>query len=51
VSGRVLSTSVGSPRQIEWLGRMETTSIWKLDPTLVVQPLLDAVVEHLKDKE
>jgi MOSC domain-containing protein YiiM len=29
VSGRLLSVNVGSPREIEWLGRAETTSIWK----------------------
>jgi MOSC domain-containing protein YiiM len=29
VSGRVLSVNVGRPREIEWLGRVETTSIWK----------------------
>ncbi len=28
-SGRVLSVNVGRPRAIEWLGRTETTSIWK----------------------
>ncbi len=28
-SGRVLSVNVGRPRIIEWLGRPETTSIWK----------------------
>ncbi|MEO8290744.1 MAG: MOSC domain-containing protein [Gaiellaceae bacterium] len=27
--GRLLSVNVGSPRQIEWLGRVEATSIWK----------------------
>jgi MOSC domain-containing protein YiiM len=27
--GRLLSVNVGSPRQIEWLGRVEETSIWK----------------------
>lgn len=27
--GRVLSVNVGLPRTIEWLGRTETTSIWK----------------------
>jgi MOSC domain-containing protein YiiM len=29
VSGRLLSVNVGSPREIKWLGRVETTSIWK----------------------
>jgi MOSC domain-containing protein YiiM len=29
VSGRVLSVNVGTPREIEWLGRREQTSIWK----------------------
>jgi MOSC domain-containing protein YiiM len=29
VSGRVLSVNVGTPREIEWLGRVETTAIWK----------------------
>jgi MOSC domain-containing protein YiiM len=29
VSGRLLSVNVGTPREIEWLGRRETTSIWK----------------------
>ena len=27
--GRVLSVNVGLPREIEWLGRRATTSIWK----------------------
>jgi MOSC domain-containing protein YiiM len=27
--GRVLSVNVGTPRLIEWLGRVEATSIWK----------------------
>ena len=29
MSGRLRSVNVGSPREIEWLGRRETTSIWK----------------------
>ena len=29
MSGRLLSVNVGTPREIEWLGRRETTSIWK----------------------
>jgi MOSC domain-containing protein YiiM len=29
VSGRVLSVNVGAPREIEWLGRVESTAIWK----------------------
>jgi MOSC domain-containing protein YiiM len=29
VSGTLLSVNVGSPREIEWLGRREATSIWK----------------------
>jgi MOSC domain-containing protein YiiM len=29
VSGELLSVNVGSPREIEWLGRREVTSIWK----------------------
>jgi MOSC domain-containing protein YiiM len=29
VSGKLLSVNVGSPREIEWLGRREATSIWK----------------------
>ena len=29
MSGKLLSVNVGSPREIEWLGRQETTSIWK----------------------
>jgi MOSC domain-containing protein YiiM len=29
VSGRLISVNVGTPREIEWLGRRETTSIWK----------------------
>jgi MOSC domain-containing protein YiiM len=29
VSGTVLSVNVGGPREIEWLGRREATSIWK----------------------
>ena len=29
MSGRVLSVNVGTPRELEWLGRVETTSIWK----------------------
>jgi MOSC domain-containing protein YiiM len=29
VSGNLLSVNVGSPREIEWLGRREATSIWK----------------------
>lgn len=31
MSGTVLSVNVGSPREIEWLGRRAATSIWK-DP-------------------
>jgi MOSC domain-containing protein YiiM len=27
--GRILSVNVGTPRLIEWLGRVEATSIWK----------------------
>jgi MOSC domain-containing protein YiiM len=29
VSGRVLSVNVGTPREVEWLGRVESTAIWK----------------------
>jgi len=29
VSGKLLSVNVGTPREIEWLGRVEKTSIWK----------------------
>jgi MOSC domain-containing protein YiiM len=29
VSGTLLSVNVGAPREIEWLGRLEATSIWK----------------------
>ena len=29
MSGKLLSVNVGSPREIEWLGRREATSIWK----------------------
>ena len=29
MSGRVLSVNVGRPREIEWLGRVEETAIWK----------------------
>ena len=29
MSGRLISVNVGTPREIEWLGRRETTSIWK----------------------
>jgi len=29
VSGKLLSVNVGTPREIEWLGRRERTSIWK----------------------
>lgn len=29
MSGRILSVNVGRPREIEWLGRIEKTSIWK----------------------
>ena len=29
MSGRLLAVNVGAPRKIEWLGRQETTSIWK----------------------
>jgi len=29
MSGRLLSVNGGTPREIEWLGRRETTSIWK----------------------
>ena len=29
MSGRLLAVNVGAPREIEWLGRRETTSIWK----------------------
>jgi MOSC domain-containing protein YiiM len=29
VSGSLLSVNVGTPREIEWLGRRETTCIWK----------------------
>jgi MOSC domain-containing protein YiiM len=29
MTARVLSVNVGRPRVIEWLGRLETTSIWK----------------------
>ena len=29
MSGSVLSVNVGTPREIEWLGRREQTSIWK----------------------
>lgn len=29
MSGRVLSVNIGTPRKIEWLGRVETTAIWK----------------------
>ncbi len=29
MSGALLSVNVGSPREIEWLGRREATSIWK----------------------
>jgi MOSC domain-containing protein YiiM len=29
VKGRLLSVNVGRPREIEWLGRVEKTSIWK----------------------
>lgn len=29
MSGRILSVNVGMPRTIEWLGRTETTAIWK----------------------
>jgi MOSC domain-containing protein YiiM len=30
VNGRVLSVNVGLPREIEWLGRVEKTAIWKM---------------------
>ncbi len=29
MSGKLLSVNVGSPREIEWLGRREARSIWK----------------------
>ena len=29
MSGRLLAVNVGAPREIEWLGRLDTTSIWK----------------------
>jgi MOSC domain-containing protein YiiM len=29
VSGRVVSVNVGTPRRIDWLGRVEMTAIWK----------------------
>ena len=29
MSGKLLSVNVGRPREIEWLGRREKTSIWK----------------------
>ena len=29
MTGKLLSVNVGSPREIEWLGRREATSIWK----------------------
>lgn len=29
MSGKLLSVNVGTPREVEWLGRRETTSIWK----------------------
>jgi MOSC domain-containing protein YiiM len=29
VTGKLLSVNVGLPREIEWLGRVEKTSIWK----------------------
>ena len=29
MSGTLLSVNVGLPREIEWLGRREATSIWK----------------------
>jgi MOSC domain-containing protein YiiM len=29
VTGTLLSVNVGAPREIEWLGRREATSIWK----------------------
>ncbi len=29
MSGKLLSVNVGTPREIEWLGRREKTSIWK----------------------
>ena len=31
MAGSVVSVNVGAPREIEWLGRRATTSIWK-DP-------------------
>jgi MOSC domain-containing protein YiiM len=39
VSGRLLAVNVGAPREIEWLGRQETTSIWKspVDGRVAVQ--------------
>jgi MOSC domain-containing protein YiiM len=29
VSGKLLSVNVGTPREIEWMGRVDKTSIWK----------------------
>ena len=29
MTGKLLSVNVGLPREIEWLGRVERTSIWK----------------------
>jgi MOSC domain-containing protein YiiM len=29
VNGKLLSVNVGTPREIEWLGRVDKTSIWK----------------------
>ena len=28
-TGRVVSVNVGQPRELEWLGRLVTTAIWK----------------------
>ena len=30
MSGKLLSVNVGTPRKIEWMGRVDKTSIWKL---------------------
>jgi MOSC domain-containing protein YiiM len=30
MSGKLLSVNIGTPREIEWMGRLDKTSIWKL---------------------
>ena len=29
MTGTLLAVNVGTPREVEWLGRREKTSIWK----------------------